>query len=307
MKNLFTIIGALLFSILVYGQAPEKLSYQSVIRNSAGTLVINSNVGIQISILQTTSSGTVVYAETHTETTNTNGLATIEIGGGTPVTGTFTAIDWSNGPYFIKTETDPAGGTNYTIAGTSEMLSVPYALYAKTSGNTNGTTGHYPGELYGGGAVFHVDKSGQHGLICSMIDLSTAQMWSDVNLLIGASAQSSWNGQANTTAIIGQVGMTSSAAKLCDDYTNIDYGTGVFSDWYLPAIEELVRLNNTAYNVDKAIEGDGNPATTTLILAYYWSSTEFSSNQAWSYFLVGGSPYLYSKSNTQYVRAIRAF
>jgi len=115
-------------------QAPQKMSYQAVIRNASNALVSNTNVGIRISILQTSATGTTVYSETHQPTTNTNGLATFEIGGGTVVSGNFTTINWANGPFFIKTETDPTGGTNYTISGTSQLLSVPFALYA-ASGN----------------------------------------------------------------------------------------------------------------------------------------------------------------------------
>ena len=88
---------------------------------------------MQISVLQTTVGGTAVYVETHTPITNANGLVSIEIGTGSVVSGDFSAIDWSAEPYFIKTETDPTGGTSYTITGTSELLSVPYALHAKTA------------------------------------------------------------------------------------------------------------------------------------------------------------------------------
>ncbi|MBC8344609.1 MAG: collagen-like protein [Bacteroidetes bacterium] len=91
---------------------------------------------MRISILQGTVSGTAVYVETQAPTTNDNGLVTIEIGAGTVVSGNFSTIDWTNGPYFIKTETDANGGTTYTITGTSQLLSVPYALYAKTSGSS---------------------------------------------------------------------------------------------------------------------------------------------------------------------------
>ncbi|MEA3508406.1 MAG: FISUMP domain-containing protein, partial [Synergistota bacterium] len=84
-------------------------------------------------------SGTAVYVETQTPTTNVNGLVSIEIGAGTVQSGDFTTIDWANGPYFIKTETDPAGGTNYTITGTSQLLSVPYALHAKSADTVTGT------------------------------------------------------------------------------------------------------------------------------------------------------------------------
>lgn len=109
-------------------QAPQAMSYQAVIRNASNTLVANAPIGMRISILQTTATGTAVYVETQTTTTNTNGLASIQIGNGTAVTGTFSAIDWANGPYFVKTETDPTGGTSYTIVGTSQLMSVSYAL-----------------------------------------------------------------------------------------------------------------------------------------------------------------------------------
>lgn len=119
-------------STSVLAQSPDKFSYQAVVRNSGGLLVQNSNVGLRISVLQGSAGGSAVYAETHVVSTNANGLASLEIGGGTPVSGTFTTINWSAGPYFLKTEIDPAGGTSYTISGASQLLSVPYALHAKT-------------------------------------------------------------------------------------------------------------------------------------------------------------------------------
>lgn len=131
MKKIMTIYAALIMTANVFAQSPNKMSYQAVIRNASNALVANQAVGMRISILQGTASGTAVYVETQTPTTNANGLASIEIGGGSVNTGTFAAINWANGPYFIKTETDPVGSTNYSIIGTSQLLSVPYALYAK--------------------------------------------------------------------------------------------------------------------------------------------------------------------------------
>ena len=139
MNKFYTFLAAILLTTSTFAQAPEKMSYQAVIRNSSDVLVANQAVGMRISILQTTATGTAVYVETQTTTTNINGLVSLEIGTGTPVTGTFTGIDWANGPYFIKTETDPTGGTSYTIAGTNELMSVPYALHAKTAESVSGT------------------------------------------------------------------------------------------------------------------------------------------------------------------------
>ena len=118
---------------LLHAQAPEKMSYQAVIRNASNALVINQPVGMRLSILQGTSNGMSVYTETHSATTNSNGLVSIEAGSGNVVFGLFANIDWANGPFFLKTETDPNGGTNYTISGTTQLLSVPYALHAKSS------------------------------------------------------------------------------------------------------------------------------------------------------------------------------
>ncbi len=133
MKNTLLTLLITLNIIFLYAQAPQKMTYQAVIRNSSDALVSNTPVGIQISILQSSSTGIAVYIERHTPTSNTNGLVTLEIGTGTVVSGNFATIDWSQGPYFIKSETDLNGGTSYTISGTSELLSVPYALYAGNS------------------------------------------------------------------------------------------------------------------------------------------------------------------------------
>jgi hypothetical protein len=136
MKKLFTIAAAILMTASVWAQAPQKMSYQAVVRDASNSLITTQAVGMQISILQGSSSGTPVYVETQTLSTNANGLVSLEIGTGTLVSGDLTTIDWANDTYFIKTETDPTGGTGYTITGTSQLMSVPYALYAKESGSS---------------------------------------------------------------------------------------------------------------------------------------------------------------------------
>jgi len=129
-----TLFMAVLLSVsIAVAQAPNKFSYQAVVRNASNAVVANTNVKMRISILQTSPSGTAVYVETQTATTNINGMVGIIIGNGTVVSGNLSTINWSNGIYFIKTETDPTGGTNYTITGTTQLLSVPYALNAATA------------------------------------------------------------------------------------------------------------------------------------------------------------------------------
>jgi formylglycine-generating enzyme required for sulfatase activity len=136
MKNLLTLILFHCLALTAFAQSPQKFSYQSVIRNAGNQLVANQSVGIKISILQGSSIGSAVYAETHNPLTNANGLATLEIGGGTVLSGNFANINWANGPYFVKTETDLNGGSNYTITNTTQLLSVPYALYANNTSSS---------------------------------------------------------------------------------------------------------------------------------------------------------------------------
>lgn len=137
MKRYFYLIITLLISLHVaYAQTPNLISYQAVVRNSSNELVVNATVGVKISILQTAATGSEVYAEVHAPVSNANGLVSIAIGGGAVASGEFAKIDWSKGPYFIKTEIDPTGGSNYTISGVTQLLSVPYALYAEKSGSS---------------------------------------------------------------------------------------------------------------------------------------------------------------------------
>ncbi len=123
----------LLANTYLLAQAPQRMSYQAVIRDSGGELVTNGNIGMQVSILQGSLEGTAVFVERHFATTNDNGLVSIEIGDGTPVMGSVEEIYWAEGPYFIYTEIDFQGGANYNLAHTSEMLSVPYALHSQTA------------------------------------------------------------------------------------------------------------------------------------------------------------------------------
>ena len=192
MKKIFSILAAVLLTANIYAQ----MSYQAVIRDAGNKLVVNKSIGIRVSIIvHWGPTPHVLYQETYSPNpqTNANGLVSIAIGSGIPVTGTFSGINWTLGSYSIQTETDPTGGINYTITGTSPLLSVPFAIRAQfsdsanyskyatkddsvkysiptpvTAGNNINITGsgttaspyvinenvHYIGEYYGGGIVF---------------------------------------------------------------------------------------------------------------------------------------------------------
>ena len=144
--KIYSIVAGLLLTASAFAQAPQKMTYQAVVRNSSDALVQSSPVGMKVSILQGSVTGTAVYVETHTTQTNQNGLLNIEIGGGVIVSGAFqNSIYWEGGPYFLKTEIDPSGGTNYIITSTSELLSVPYSNYSHFSGALTGWATDYVG------------------------------------------------------------------------------------------------------------------------------------------------------------------
>ncbi len=140
-KSIFRIIFLLNFCLFTFAftleaQPPLRFSYQSILRNPGGQALSSQPVSMRLSILQGSETGAAVYVETHNASTNTSGLVTLQVGGGTLVSGSISGIDWAAGPYFIKSETDPEGGSNYSISGSSQLLSVPYALYS-----ANGTPG----------------------------------------------------------------------------------------------------------------------------------------------------------------------
>lgn len=134
MKKLFIIFTSILLSANMMAQSPHLFSYQSLVRDDSGQLVTEESIGVQFSILQGSIDGTAVYVETHTVVSNINGLITLAVGAGS-TSYNFDEIDWLAGPYFLKTDMDPTGGINYSISGTTQLFSVPYALHAETAGN----------------------------------------------------------------------------------------------------------------------------------------------------------------------------
>ena len=283
MKRVLSILGAVLLIANMFGQATQEMSYQAVIMNSSNVLVTSSPIGMRVSILQGSDTGTPIYVETHTSATNENGLVTIELGGGTPVTGTIRDIVGSTGTYFLKTETDPTGGVNYTaIVGTSRLLNEPYALEAT----------HYVGESYGGGIVFYVYDDGQHGFITTTVDQNTRirrQNGTDIlnNAVKGGINSGKYNSE-RITAIKG--------ARDDDTQISANYQSGYYSDWYLPSKYELKLLY-----LHRAVLGGYDD------FAKGWSSTEVSSVNSWFQSFATGGTFSNGKDDGVYVRVLRRF
>ena len=288
MKNIYSVFASLLLTASVWAQAPQKMSYQAVIRNSSNALITSTPVGMKISILQGSPTGTAVYVETQTPSTNANGLVSLEIGTGTVITGTFSAINWSAGPYFIKTETDPTGGTAYTIAGTNELMSVPYALFS-----ANARVGgfiHYLGEAFNGGIIYYLYKGSdnlEHGLIVALTE-STAT-WQTSPTLVNANRTE--DGAYNTTLMTGSPAAT--------------YITSLGAGWYLPSIDELGLLYYNRYSAQKGLRAGSHTLLSNT--AFYWSSTEFNAASASTFNFYLGYATNGNKTNTITVRGVRAF
>jgi hypothetical protein len=312
MKKLLTTLALLLtIAASTYAQTPPNaFSYSAVARDANSNPIATTTIGIQISLRQGSPLGTVVYQENHFVNTDQFGLFNLTVGGGSVQSGNISTIDWAAANYYLQVGMDANGGTNFLNMGTTQLLSVPYALHAKTAGSIaggggSGTFTHYIGEEFGGGVIFHLwlDANGvEHGLIVDKTDLSAAQVWSNVNqTLIGPAAQSTWDGLGNSNAIVGQAGHTSSAAALCLNSTN-----GGQSDWYLPSLQELNMLWNNYYTVARSLTQISG--ATQLQQADYWSSTEYGTTSARNFAFDYGDAYTTNKDYFMfYVRAVRAF
>jgi hypothetical protein len=208
----------LLISSSIFAQSPQKMSYQAVIRNSSNALVVSHVVGMRISILQGSATGTEVYSENQTPTTNANGLLSIEIGNGAG----FATINWANGPYFIKTETDPTGGNNYTITGTSQLLSVPYSLNAKTAetADYNNLTNLPTLNIANWNTAYGWGNHAAAGYLTSYTETDpvfSAHLSSNIT---GADT-SNWNHKYNLPALISGSVMFSNGATIAQDNNNL--------------------------------------------------------------------------------------
>lgn len=219
MKKIIILLAILLFfGWKANAQSPEKMSYQAVVRNNNSDLVTQQSIGIQISILKGSISGTAVYIETQNPISNANGLVSLEIGTGTIVSGDFSSINWANDLYFIKTEIDPTGGVSYTISGTSQFLSVPYALYAKTAGSTIESD-----PLFGASIAFGIsanDTSIWNSKLDSYSETDPLFINSLANAITSGDT-SNWNNKLNNFAEIDPIFSTSVAIGITSTDTSL--------------------------------------------------------------------------------------
>ena len=289
--KIYSIVAGLLLTLSVFAQAPQKMSFQAVIRNNSNALVTSTLVGMKISILQGSPTGIVAYCETQSPTTNANGLVSLQIGSGIVVSGTFTAINWATGPYFIKTETDPTGGNAYSILGTTELTSVPYSLFSANAA-VGGFT-HYLGEAFNGGIIYYLYKGSdglEHGLIVALSESIAA--WQTTGTLVNANRTE--DGAYNTNLMTGSPAAT--------------YIASLGAGWYLPSVDELGLLFYNRYSAQKGLRlGGSTLLQSNSLTSWYWSSSEYDAIGAFRFSFLYGPADVNSKATTCYVRGVRAF
>jgi hypothetical protein len=306
-KNLLLIL--LLFPVIGFGQAPEAFKYQAVIRDGGNLILTDQTVGMRLSIQQDSIGGTSVYTETFTSTSNGYGLVNLEIGTGIS-TDDFAMIDWANGPYFMETAVDLTGGMTYEIMGTSQLMSVPYALYAKTSGNGEGPQG--PAGVQGPQGIQGVagidgatgpaganGTDGVDGIDGASEPTYTIGLWPELGGYVFWVSEDGKHGLVAETQDQG-IHDWYEAQSLISNPSNHSVNGQKFRDWRMPTKFEL----NEMYLQKEAIGGfAGGPFPS------YWSSAESADYiyLAWAQLFLTGNSYGDDKVNFLYVRAIRAF
>ncbi|MGB0367793.1 MAG: hypothetical protein ACPGU4_07770 [Flavobacteriales bacterium] len=291
---------------LVFAQAPGKFNYQGVARDASGNLLANQNIGLRFTILSGSPTGTNELIETHSTTTNDFGLFNVIIGEGTNVF-VNAAFSIATSSHFLKVEMDASGGTNYLTMGTSQLLSVPYAIHAETAESVLNNPGfeHYVGEAFEGGVVYHVYRDAlgeEHGLIVAPNDAGSAA-WGVEGIDV-PNCESLWNGAGNTASILSNGGSATDAAGICNSYSNDG-----FEDWYLPSSSELSLLSANVFDVNKTLStlGGATEIAGILVTDGYWSSTEVLDSHAMIVSFQENSQAPASKSAVVDVRAIRGF
>ena len=284
----------------------KTIVYNTLVLNSSKLLMKNVHLGIKVTIYKGDEKGHVVYAETLKGQTNSKGNLAIDIGVGYVVSGKYSNVDITGGPYTIKLELDPHGGTNYTLHITRPFVNQAKGVSSpfKFSIGSKVIVKRYIGELYGGGIIFHLTKDSlgnEHGLIASLHDVSTSAKWG-LSGIDFYGFKNATDGKDNFKAMLNAGAEPGSAAHVVSKYQHDG-----FKDWYLPALKELLMLFHVKDVIDKVLDTDKNEKTKGLERKHYWSSTGYSASTSWFFSFYNGGATNYGKNYVFNVRAIRAF
>ncbi len=323
MKKLITLFISITLTLWLYAQSPELMSYQCVVRERGGELIKDQNIGVRTTILRGTMIPMIIYQETYSPipVTNENGLLTLQIGSGKPITGDFSKINWSSGPYFLKTEIDPAGGSNYTITGQSQILSVPYALYSEKTGSFAETDPLWTGASGNYYTKSNLQTSGQssvHWNNLTNMDADVEDLASD-GILTGSKVGSGISAANITTGTIPLARLSGITATQLSATANIETNQIKFlqankvagiSPNFIPRSDGTGLINSSIYNDGEQVRiGTGLPEALLHLRNYEGPQLKIgsSNNPGWEwYFSVNpsGDLYLLNEGNGSPVNAI---
>lgn len=280
MQKKLLILGlAIVLSFAAFSQSPNKINYQAVARDASGNILANQSVSFRLSILQgNAATGNILYVESHALTTNQYGLVNLAIGGGSVLAGSMSTINWGQGPFFVKVELDATGGTSFVVMGTSELISVPFALYAANAGapgptgaagpaGPDGADGPVGPTGPGAGATGPTGPSGSAGAsgtpgINGTAGITGASGPSGIN---GVTGPSGTNGVTGATGSTGAANISGTANYLVKFTAATTGGNSrIFDNGTKIGIGTAAPLNQLDIRVNTVSIGDnlglGNPA-----------------------------------------------
>lgn len=289
----------------------NSFSFGTSLRGTDGRLLADDTLDLQFSILMGSPDGPRVFREYHRVISDASGWISVDVGKGNKPLGLFSNIRWTNDRYFLNIALDTSGSKTFVSLTTTQIVVVPVIqVIEKEKTDTpvvEEVFSHFLGEAFEGGLIFHIykDSAGtEHGLVVSLTDASLGSEWSNISSRFLGTNVNGMNGVQHTQTIMAQPGHLSSAAKICDDYSN-----GGYSDWYLPAIDELKLLWEAKQKIVKKLQADSQYPGQDLSLfpVLYWSSTEYNADEAMGFDFNTGNRQVSYKYNTNYVRAVRRF
>jgi hypothetical protein len=293
MKKLI-LLSTIFISLLTFAQVPQGISYQAIALNSTGNPVVSSNVAVRLSILDNSATGTVLYTETHTKTTNAQGLFNLVIGQGTLVSGAFNTINWGTNSKFLKVELDAAGGTNYVLVGTTQLLSVPYAMYAGAISNTSNNNITSMKNNNGNGAIVIYSDTEAKGYYLNPNGTNTGY-WSSTNVTFTNPIKGAI---ASNNCIVVYSDTEAKGYYLNPNGTNTGYWSGTTVIFTNP-IKGAIASNNciVVYSDTEAKGYYLNPNGTNT---GYWSGTNVTfTNTIKGGFASGGAIVIYSNNEAK--------
>jgi hypothetical protein len=327
-------------SSAILAQSGDKMSYQAILRNAGGQLLINQKVTLKVNIRIGQAGGTIVFSEQHQPTTNENGLISINIGGGNPILGSLGDISWNSGAFFIETQIDPKGGSQFEITTSSPLHAVPYAFHAKSAdklsvpfeekdpfftasvaaGITNADTLAWNNkqEMLQAGDGIEIENNviqrkkdafyvGQDTLGGIVFYIYLDQKGQQKGLIVSKSeTNAAWQSLASSTSANRSWDGPYNTARMTNSPARTWLLNNFDDEWYLPSIDELSTLYHNRMHVNAALHQGGH--TLLSHTAEYWSSTEANTANAHNFHFLYGSAYLATnKTNAYLVRPIRAF